>query len=202
MLRSIFGAPGPNEVTPLASVLGLRFRDPQFGSMQVWSVIMLANLLGNRDSGSDLRNLSDAAGKEMLAYVTGLLTEARERAKAQASDYTPSNLIEAFAKVEGEFEAVYQKLPADPQFGDLYGRDAGLILVELMGATLATVPHTFSFIMEYLLDHGVDLASLLPELTAEDVERLVLEAERLNPCGRRACGSAPGTRSCWAGPPS
>ena len=187
VLEQIFGTPRAPELPAQIQQGQIELAQeiaapPGAEPLQMWSVILLANLLGNVEFGCELRKISNAAGGLAGGYVGAVLAGAREKARS-TPDFKPANLIEAFAYVEGGFTADYAKLPKDETETDPYGRDASLILVELMGATLATVPLTFGFVMEYLLDNRIDLATLLPTLKVEEVERLVLEAERLNPCG-------------------
>jgi hypothetical protein len=56
-----------------------------------------------------------------------------------------------------------------------------VILLETIGSVISIVPLTFTSVMTSLLTHRIDLSKVLPMLTRSDVDRLILEAERLNP---------------------
>ena len=212
VVTDLYGAPGPSWLTELAPALpfgsqhiaslppdwlaavkGGQPADPGLTSMQIWSVLMLADVLGNLQSDHDAWPFSRQAGSEMLSHIDGLLAAAFARAKIQQAKRTkeqeqerekekeqeqkrPTTLVEAFAELA---------LNEANQQG--YLRLAAVILVELISDTIAAVPATFGHILSFLLDNRIDLASLrdvlaLPnqgELSA--VERVIYEAERLNP---------------------
>ena len=56
-------------------------------------------------------------------------------------------------------------------------------MLEVAGTSLAAIPLTFASVMGTLFKFRIDLASLLPQILPmkDGVERLIYEAERLNP---------------------
>jgi deferrochelatase/peroxidase EfeB/cytochrome P450 len=198
VLANLFGAPGPNWLTEMA--VALRFSRAHIGQLspdwiaavtsqqpdnvglttvQIWSALILADLIGNVESQSELQALSRQAGSEMLAHIDGLLVAARGNPPAQ-----PLTLVDAFVKNEGKFPRYYR--PTEDGTARYY-RDVGVILLELMGTSMATIPLTFAKVMGALFQFQIDLPTLLaslgPQLPGQPsgIARVIYEAERLNP---------------------
>jgi deferrochelatase/peroxidase EfeB/cytochrome P450 len=204
VLTDLFGTPGPTWLTELAPALPLGSQhvaslpadwltaargdlppDPGLTSMQIWSVLILADVLGNLQSQHEAWPLSRQAGSEMLTHLDAVLADAYARSLPERP---PKTLVEALVKVapcfvngggEGRFES-----------REDYFRQAAVILMELVGDTLAAIPATFGHVVDFLLKNRIDLPRLLEILHAAPppaqgqptaVQRLIYESERLNP---------------------
>ncbi|WP_372782880.1 hypothetical protein [Phenylobacterium sp.] len=207
VLTDIFGTPGPDWLTELAMSLpfarqhvgdlprdwlaaarGEAPADPGFTSMQIWSALMVLDLIGNLQALQPLHALSRQAASELLAHIDSKIAEARAlAADPGGSARGPMTLIEAFVKNE--------KSPAIVRaYGDdldkLYYKEVSLILLEIIGSTLAVIPLTFASALQTLLKFRVDLTTLLPLIGDPGVQRLIYEGERLNaniPVRMRRC---------------
>lgn len=211
VMAKVFGVPGPSRPSDLVDTLPFgRFNlaqvpedwlgpdgrpdHPPAATLQVWSVLILADLIGNLQVQATLRAFSHQAGQEMRKHIDGLLAEAAARARAALRDNgrldEPTTLLEAFVHVAVSDPAAYPPGGAAEQ---LYYRQAATILLELVGTSMATIPLTFASVMGALFDFRIDLASLLPRLEGDPptgplppgepngLQRLIYEAERLNP---------------------
>jgi deferrochelatase/peroxidase EfeB/cytochrome P450 len=201
VVEQLYGIPGPQWLTELAVALpfarqhvgalppdwiaalqGEKPDNPGLATMQVWSAVILADLVGNLQSIAELHAISRQAGSEMLDYIDSQVS--LERASPIRS---PETLLEAFIKNEDlpEIAALYDQDGTPPgQRGDWkprYYSDVSAILLELVGTSMATIPLTFASVMQALFKFRIDLPSLLGSLPASDVPRLIYEAERLNP---------------------
>ncbi len=197
VIAELLGAPGPAWLTELAIALpfsranvgglhpdwiaalkGEMPDNPAFTTMQVWSVLILADLIGNMQNQQEIKGLSKKAALEMLSHVEALI----ERACA-AKVRPPRTLLEAFVANE----------PSSGQ--STYYRDAALLLTELAGTALTVVPLTFGSVLASIFDMRLDLPRLIEILTGppqfgsdgdeggsgEGLTRLIYEAERFNP---------------------
>jgi Dyp-type peroxidase family len=198
VLCKIYGTPGPAWLTELGASLpfarqhagelppdwlnaleGSRPDDVGMATMQVWSAIILADLVGNIQGVTALHALARQAGSETLSHMDGLLAAARARPTA-----APLTLVDAFVAVQADPTVVQMYQSA---FGsgwtDVYYRDAAAVLLEITGTSLAAIPLTFASAMGALFKLKIDLASLLQqaEQRKDVIERLIYETERLNP---------------------
>jgi len=211
VMAKVFGVPGPSRSSDLVDTLPFgrlnrtqvpedwldrngKPDHPPAVTLQVWSVLILADLIGNLQVQAMLRAFSHQAGLEMRAHIDGLLAEAGARARAalQANGRLdePATLLEAFVHNAVSDPVAYPPGSAAEQ---LYYRQTATILLELVGTSMATIPLTFASVTGALFDFRIDLASLLPLLEGNPptgplkpgepngLQRLIYEAERLNP---------------------
>lgn len=162
----------------LAAQQGQAPRNPRMMTLQIWSIVFLADLIANVSQMADLKSLSDQACSEFLNHLEDLLTAARRHPPRQSL-----NLIDAFVATEAAFVT-----PGAAYDTNAYYRDVSAILLELTAATMANIPTIFGELMNTLLTNRVDLAALLPLLTRpmpdgdkSGVTRLIYETDRLNP---------------------
>jgi Dyp-type peroxidase family len=194
VVSDVYGVPGPTWLTELAVALpfsrqhlgdlhrdwfaalkGEAPEDPAFTTMQVWSALILADLIGNVQSQSALHVLSQQAAAELLSHLDMLLAQAR----ATRGAGPPRTLLEAFVDIEPWYR--------DEGYRE-FRSDVTALLLELVGTTLATTPLTFGAVMTTLFNFRIDLPRLMPDLAEPQppgqpsgYERLIYEAERFNP---------------------
>jgi len=211
VMAKVFGVPGPSRPSDLVDTLPFgrlnltqvpedwfgpdgRPEHPPAATLQVWSVLILADLIGNLQVQATLRAFSHQAGSEMRAHIDDLLKQAHGRAQAALRGNgrldEPATLLEAFVHIVVSDPIAYPPGGAAEQ---LYYRQAATILLELVGTSMATIPLTFASVMGALFDFRIDLAGLLPLLEGapptgplppgepNGLQRLIYEAERLNP---------------------
>ncbi|HZZ87483.1 MAG TPA: hypothetical protein VFE13_04020 [Caulobacteraceae bacterium] len=203
VVTELYGVPGPEWLTELAPALpfggqhiaglppdwlaglkGTAPADPGLTSMQIWGALILGDMLGNPQSDHEAQPFSRQAGSEMLSQVDQVLAAA---ADAPPGKGPPATLVESFARLApgraGQFS------PAR----EAYLREAAVLLTELICNTLCAVPAAFGNVFDFLLRNRIDLARLMPLLIGapRGVERLIREADRLNPVTpllTRTCG--------------
>jgi len=210
ILTDLYGTPGPAWLTELALSLpfgaqhvgglppdwltalkGGQPPDPGMTSMQIWSVLILADVLGNLQSIHDAWPLSQQAGAEMLAQLDSAISAARANL-SQSPPPPVKTLVDAFVAQETSFTqtpgAPYPGVDLDDRIAAYY-RDVADLLLELAGDTIAAVPTAFGNILAFILDNNIDLAGLMPALGTtptpapklSGIAQLIYEAERLNP---------------------
>jgi len=211
VLEKVFGIRGPRWLSEMAGALpfarqhvgdlprdwiaafkGERPADPGLKTMQIWSTFLVADLIGNYASQQTLQVLARQAGSEMMNHIDQSLAEIQ----AHGPIDKPKNLLEAFLYNASELKKAAQSPspPAPPNqlwnhyqaFGAdwprYYRKDISIILLEILGSTLAVVPLTFASVMTTLLRFRIDLSLLLPRLELpEGVRQIVYEGERLTP---------------------
>jgi Dyp-type peroxidase family len=198
VLEKIYGTPGPNWLTELgaslpfarqhvselppdwiAALQGDRIDNLGFATMQIWSAIILADLVGNVQSQTALHVVSRQAGSEMLNHIDGLIALRRRSRPAEK----PKTLVDAFVKIWNDPRIVDLYKPFGKDSINAYYRDVAAILLEVAGTSLAAIPLTFASVMGTLFKFRIDLAALLPQISSipDGVARLIYEAERLNP---------------------
>jgi Dyp-type peroxidase family len=206
ILTDLFGTPGPGWLTELGAALpfarqhvgdlppdwlaalkGELPNDPGLTTMQVWSSVLVADLIGNVQTQKALQMLSRQAGSELLNHIDPILQAAQSAAAARATGQSrdqkePKTLVWAFAEnAKREYlNALYGDKDTS-RHRTRYYQDVSAILLEIIGSTLAVVPLTFASVMQMLMQSRIDLSALLPELTSAGPERIIYEAERLNP---------------------
>jgi Dyp-type peroxidase family len=198
IIAELYGIPAPDFLTELgaalpfahqhvgelppdwiATLLGKEPDNPGLATMQIWSAIILADLIGNVQSLEALHALSRQAGSEMLDYLDAILLSVRT-SKIQS----PMTLVGAFVTNESrpEVEALYAG--CNPSAGEdwrsFYYRDVSTIFLEIVGTSMATIPLTFASVMGALLKLRIDLPTLM-KLPGLNVSNIIYEAERLNP---------------------
>ena len=197
LISELYGTPGPNWLTELGAslpfarqhigelptdwILTLQRDKPDnqgFATMQIWSAIILADLVGNLQSQTALHVISRQAGSEMLNHLDSLIAMKRHRPTA-----APKTLVEAFVKIASDPGIIQLYNSSDPGWINVYYRDVAAILLEVAGTSLAAIPLTFASVMGTLFKFRIDLAALLPQIISREdgVARLIYEAERLNP---------------------
>jgi hypothetical protein len=158
--------------------------------MQLWSILIAADLLANLESRQEISAFARQAGSEMLTQLDTLLQQARGR-RMERPRLKTRTLLDAF--VENQDHAIVLsyygskdgKLTDDGAF-EYYG-DAALILLELVGTALAGIPAAAAGVFTTMFEHRIDLPGLMRTLHAIDpsdpsaVRQLIYEAERLNP---------------------
>jgi Dyp-type peroxidase family len=202
VLTNLYGTPGPRWFTELAASLqfarqhvgdippdwisasmGEKPDNPGLVTMLTWSALIGMYLLGNLQSQQGaLLALSRQAGSELLDHLDGILSDVRAGPRRP-----PRTLVDAFVRNETkpEISALYGN---DVEWTQSYYRDVAVILLEITGTTLISIPLTFVSVMGSLLKFRVDLANLMNVLNRRlaprepsGLERLIYEAERLNP---------------------
>lgn len=193
----IVGVPGPKDLTELA--IGLPFRragvgslpadwlaslsggrpsDPAFATLQIWSMILAADILGNVEERRELVRIAVKAGSEMRNHVRMLLANAVERMAAPGAE--PRTLLDVFASRE-LFGQVHEEYGGDVR---AYQRDAIVLLMELAGTGLPALQTLFGNAMSLFLEAGMDVGTLYPVNDKDDVLRqlrAICEADRLRP---------------------
>lgn len=224
VIKRIFGIAGPSWLTELAAALpfsrqhvgdlprdwiaaarGEAPSDQGLKTMQVWTIFLVADLIGNTQSERPLQAVARQAGSEMMNHIDQTLALAREVGLSGK----PRTLIEAFLYNASLLGAEMQHLkPPEPSgllgdYGGLqggwltqYARDVSILLLETLGSTLAVIPLTFGSVMSKLLELRIDLPVLLPRLGKDGAAHIIYEAERLNP------NSATRVRRCAAAMPA
>jgi deferrochelatase/peroxidase EfeB len=198
VIDKVFGMRGPAWLTEMAAALpfarqhvgdlpadwiaafkGERPADPGLTTMQVWNCVLVADLIANVQGQQPLQVLARQAGSEMLNHIDYSL--ARARARGAVTD--PRSLVDTFVlnqqRPSAAITAAYARF--GPAWGEVYYKDAAIILLETLGSTLAVVPLTFGSVMTTLLELRIDLSLLLPRLQPGGLAHVVYEAERLNP---------------------
>ncbi len=196
VIADIYGVRGPNYLTELAVALpfarqhvselhpdwlamlaGRAPDNPRMATLQVWSILMFSDLIGNLRMQEELKLLSMQAGAEFSVYLEQLLMKERARPKKQRGAI--NTLVEAFRALEGGTFAG-KKLE-----GDEYYRIVRLLLTELVPSALAVIPATFGSLMSALLAHRINLSYLVEYLEkidpANGLKGLIYETNRLNP---------------------
>ncbi|MFL6846514.1 MAG: hypothetical protein ACJ8ER_16725 [Allosphingosinicella sp.] len=201
VVDKVFGMPGPRWVTEIAAaipfarqhvgdvppdwfarVTGEKPSDPGLTTMQVWTTMLVADLIANVQVQQPLQVLAKQAGAEMLSHLDIKLAEAAQASRSGAP--APNTLVTAFLAKLKDTDSLARYYPGEPDprtLMSLYLKDVALILLEILGSLLAVVPFTFASVMKALLDRRIDLALLAPRLSTEGIRRLIYEAERLNP---------------------
>jgi|GEM_PF-48899 len=162
-------------------------RNPRMTTMQIWSILFLADLIANVTAQEGLKSLSRQCCSEFLIHIETLLKRVR-----QDPPVTPATLLDAFvANEERIIDAVRNsgEIDRNPDYSvDDYYFDVTAILLETTAATMANVPAIFGKLMSTLLDLRIDVATLLPLLTRQRTDgdtsglrRLIYETDRISP---------------------
>lgn len=210
-VRDVLGVPGPSQLTEIAMALpfGKQFagsvhpdwfaalrnddvEDRGMTTMQVWSALLLADLIGNVYGTATLKALAQNAASEMLTHIDWLVARARQR--LLQAPKPPATLLEALVAVATKRLVAYGFDPSHPETrGDAeirYLADIRAILMELAGTSMATIPHAFGHAMESIVGRGIQLPQVVARLRgaipdakefSAALRQVILEAERLNP---------------------
>jgi Dyp-type peroxidase family len=196
LVSKVYGVPGPNWLTELAVALPfgrqhiselhpdwlatLRGKTPPnqaLTTLQVWSILMFSDLIGNPRMQDELRVFAMEAASEFTVYLERLLDKERKKPKKKAGEC--QTLVEAFRAIEGETFAGTTLTSAQ------HYRIARLLLTELVPSALAVIPATFGSLMAPLLNNRVNLSYLIEILDKVDpdegLKRLIYETNRLSP---------------------
>ncbi|MEL7539439.1 MAG: cytochrome P450 [Pseudomonadota bacterium] len=199
VLNNLYGTPGPSWLTELAVALpfarqhigelhpswlsalrGETPDNPSLTTMQIWCILMFADIVSNAKQQSELKALSLHAGSEMLTHLDLLLAKARGQRTTK-----PTKLIDAFVMLD-----------RDPKIcelykGDLhaYYADVRILLIELIGAPMSVVPSAFGTFMSAIFESRLDLPTILAILrsvTTDDrfnpsIHQLIYEVLRFQP---------------------
>jgi Dyp-type peroxidase family len=195
VISRLYGVPGPAWLTELgaalpfahqhvgdlpsdwiAKLMGREPDDPGLVTIQIWSAIILADLIGNIESRQQLHALSRQAGTELLNHLDAIILAAQTSPKQ-----SPETLVDAFVGNEScrEIKELYPP-SVEGDWQPLYYRDVSSILLEVVGTSMATLPLTFASVMGALFKFRIDLSDLV-QMPDVDVSRIIYEAERLNP---------------------
>ena len=207
IIRRVYGVPGPEWLTELAPALRFARRhvgdlpgdwiaklvsgdsdEPGLATLQIWSTIILADLIGNARSVQQLHVLSRQAGSEMVNYLDLIISRARaaRASRTQSSETPPTQssktLVDAFVANQDcpEIQERYDGLAHDGDWQSLYYRDVSTLLLEIVGTSMATIPLTFGAVMAGLFKFQIDLFTLIG-MPGVCPSRIIYEAERLNP---------------------
>ncbi len=200
VLNDLYGTPGPSWLTELAVALpfarqhigelhpswlsalrGETPDNPGLTTMQIWCILMFADIVGNAKQQSELKALSLQAGSEMMTHLDLLLANARAHRTPK-----PKKLIDAFIMLDRDPEI------CERYRGDLhaYYADVRILLIELIGAPMSVVPSAFGSFMSALLEARLDLPTLLTLLQSatsgkeefnEAIQKLIYEVLRFRP---------------------
>ncbi len=194
VINELYGIPTPDWLTEMA--VALRFAHQHIGevppewlatlvdqkpdnpgslTLQIWSCIILADLIGNVQSNQAIHVLARQAGSEMLNYIDTV------RATLQASPIRPKTLLAAFIANEKSPDVEKLYASAGDDWQSHYYRDVSAVMLEIVGTSLATTPLTFGVVMESLLKFHLDLPTLMQVPGDDILSRIIYEAERLNP---------------------
>jgi deferrochelatase/peroxidase EfeB/cytochrome P450 len=198
IITKLYGIPPPNWVTELAAALpfahqhvgelppdwvakliGKEPDNPGLATTQIWSAIVLADLIGNVQSIGTLHALARQAGSEMLNYIDTVLLGART-----SSIRSSKSLLGAFVQNEGRehIKALYAKdLSHGGDWPSVYYRDVSTILFEIVGTTMASIPLAFASVMGALFKYRLDLPTLVQLPVPDVLSHIIYEADRLNP---------------------
>lgn len=193
LIANVYGVPGPNWLTELAVSLKFGARhlselhpdwldllkgkapsNPRLATLQIWSILLFADLIGNIKHQAELKALGMEAASQFTLYLTQLLM--REQAKPKKKPGQSKTLVEAFCTVESQF--------VGPNMTQReYYRIARLLLTELVPSALAVIPTTFASVISNLLENHINLPLLVPLLATkpDGVKRLIYEMNRLKP---------------------
>jgi cytochrome P450 len=204
VITDLYGIPVPDWLTEIA--VSLRFAHQHIGelppewlatlidqkpdnpgqlTLQIWSCLLLADLIGNVQANQMLHVLASQAGAEMLTYIDTV------RATLRASPIRPKTLLGAFIDNEINATNATSEQPSELR-DDLYKcagsdwqshyyRDVSALLLEIVGTSLATTPLTFGAVMESLFTLRLDLPTLVQAPGDDVLSHIIYEAERLNP---------------------
>lgn len=208
VVANVFGIPGPDWVTELAIALPFYRQHagqllpgwldtlktpppsiPGLATLQTWSVAIVFDIVANYEGAAELMAVSDQAGGEFLEYLDELIATVRTTLLSQPVRVPPppTTLVEAFIRNEARFVGPARPYPN----AQAYYFDVATLLMDLTASAIAFVPHVFGYVMDTVLDLGLDLPTLIPILTqppsfgpgsADDgIPRLIYETCRFNP---------------------
>ncbi len=216
IVSELFGVPGPKWITEIA--IALPFARKQVGdlerdwlsaikaekpenpgsvTLQLWSVIFLADLVGNHLRIGELNVLARKAGGEFMAHLEDLLSNARLHRPAN-----PDTLLEIFVDIESkaiDHVRTMNGAAGDPAYSaDDYYMDVIALLLELVGTPMSVIPTAWGNSIGSILNLRMDLPTLFailgdpqPPLIINKgqvkqgpyswISQLLYEIDRINP---------------------
>lgn len=211
IVSELFGVAGPSWLTEIAialpfarkqvgdlerdwlSTLGTeKPENPGLITLQLWSVIFLADLVGNHMRAGELNELARKSGAEFMTHLESLVAKARTQRRRD-----PKTLLETFVAVEQE--AIAAVRADDPSYSvDDYYIDVIVLLLELVGTPMSVIPTAWGNVMGSILNFGIDLPTLFTILGDPEppmiiaggkvsegpyswIRQLLYEVDRLNP---------------------
>ncbi|MEX0344283.1 MAG: hypothetical protein AB3N20_05125 [Rhizobiaceae bacterium] len=216
IVSELFGVKGPSWLTEIA--IALPFKRKQVGdlerdwlsavkrdkpenpgqiTLQLWSLIFLADLVGNQLRMGELNELARSSGAEFLGHLESELKKARTKRRTD-----PKTLLEMFVHCEGDAIQTVRNATGsggNPNYSvDDYYIDVLVLMLELVGTPMSVIPTAWGNVIGGILNAGIDLQSLnavfgdpgpdpfpvppgggVPE--ASWITRLAYEVDRLNP---------------------
>ncbi len=216
IVSELFGVGGPSWLTEIA--IALPFKRKQVGdlerdwlsaikrdkpenpsqiTLQLWSLIFLADLVGNQLRMGELNELARSSGAEFLGHLELELKKARTQKRTD-----PKTLLEMFVHCEDDAIQMVRNAAGfggNPDYSvDDYFIDVLVLMLELVGTPMSVIPTAWGNVIGGILNAGIDLQSMFaifgdpgpdpfPELPggggreASWVTRLAYEVDRLNP---------------------
>jgi Dyp-type peroxidase family len=174
VLKEVFGTPGPDWLTELA--VALPFSHQHVGdlepdwllaagknrptnaglvTLQVWSILLVVDIIANYAQQRELMALSNQAGSELLTHLDMLVVAERERRSPPTS-----SLVAAFVHLQRHFTTKFG-YPADAYYSDVR-----MLLFEMASSAMGVIPGTFGVVMGTVLDYDIPLTDLMPVLLA------------------------------------
>ena len=202
VISKLYGVPAPPWLTELAASLRFAHQhvgevppewiaklidkapdNPGLTTLQLWSAMVLADLIGNVQSIGALHILARQAASEMIDYVDTVLSTART-SPTNSPIRSPKTLLGAFIQNESRAKSLYVGSNGSSGNGgdwqSLYYREVSTLLFEIVGTTMASVPLAFASVMGALFKFRLDLPTLM-QMPGADIPRIIYEADRLNP---------------------
>jgi Dyp-type peroxidase family len=206
VVAKVFGIPGPDWVTELAIALPFYRQHvgellpgwldtvktpppplPSLATLQTWSVAVLFDVVANYEQAQELMAVSDQAAGEFLEYLDALIATVRAEVLTHPIA-PPATLVEAFVRNEARFVGRGRAYRTAQE----YYWDVATLLMDLAASAIAFIPSVFGFVMQTVLDLGLNLPGLIPILTAppqydptgsadDGIPRLIYETCRLYP---------------------
>jgi deferrochelatase/peroxidase EfeB len=207
IVDKVFGIPGPDWITELAIALPFYRQHisellpgwlnttktpapsiPGLATLQTWSIALVFDVVANYEQAGELMAVSDQATGEFLEYLDALIATARTNALSNPVRYSrPATLVEAFVANEQNFVGPGHPYPTAAE----YYLDVATLLMDLVASAIAFIPNVFGYVMDAVLNFGLNLRTLLPILSnppqygagsaAEGIHRLIFETCRLSP---------------------
>lgn len=193
LVEELIGISGPRHLSELAVALPFAKRyitqlppdwlkgrspaevaDPGYATMQIWSRLAFAEVIGNVLNRRELTQAAIQATSELLTHIDEKITEERWRRPrpAQADNFLAQLVLQ----------------PPPPDMGeDEYFNEVRTILADLVVTISTNIALPFSKALQSALNFGFNLAWLVPQLEAASkperqfVELLAYELLRLAP---------------------
>ncbi|MFD0916086.1 cytochrome P450 [Pseudahrensia aquimaris] len=210
IVSEVFGTPGPDHLTELA--MSLPFARQHIGqvypdwletldrtmpanrgmrTMQIWSILLLLDIVGNVPQVKALKALGNQAAAEMFGHFDVLLAKASQNMPLDFGNDPgdrPLTLLDCLLLIAPQIMAKYKRTRAD------YLNDVRGLLLELVGSPVATIPVNFAAMMQESVKLNLDLPHLISMLQSKPlfkgdasvsgINRFIYEILRINPTVR------------------